>query len=134
MKKDIPAIIAEGIAVAVVKEQNELNEAVWNVYLLNMKKVAIENVLVSSRGYGEKENQKVETSQLRHFIEAIKPKSYQKIEPIIEDVFGISNQYWVSFYENKTLYDKKYIFLAESIKEDNFITIPILNKQGVMIQ
>jgi hypothetical protein len=84
MKKDIPAIIAEGIAVAVVKEQNELNEAVWNVYLLNMKKVAIENVLVSSRGYGEKENQKVETSQLRHFIEAIKPKSYQKIEPIID--------------------------------------------------
>jgi hypothetical protein len=134
MKKDIPSLIAEDIAIAIVKEQNELQENQWNVYLLNMKDKIIENVLVSSRGYGEKENQKVETSQLRHFIESVNARSFQKIEPIIEDVFGITNQYWISFYVDKMLYEKKYIFLPESIREDNFITVPFINKNGVMIQ
>ena len=134
MKKDIPPLIAEGIAIAVVKENNELGEFEWNVYLLNRKKIAIENILISSRGYGEKENQKVETSQLRHFIEILPPESFQKIEPIIEEVFGISNQYWISFYQDEKLYDKKYIFLAESINDANFTTIPLVNKPGVMIE
>jgi hypothetical protein len=134
MKKDIPSLIAEDIAIAIVREQNELQENQWNVYLLNMKDKIIENVLVSSRGYGEKENQKVETSQLRHFIESVNARSFQKIEPIIEDVFGITNQYWISFYVDKMLYEKKYIFLPESIREDNFITVPFINKNGVMIQ
>lgn len=134
MKKDIPPLIADGIAIAVVKENNELGEFEWNVYLLNRKKIAIENILISSRGYGEKENQKVETSQLRHFIEILPPESFQKIEPIIEEVFGISNQYWISFYQDEKLYDKKYIFLAESINDANFTTIPLVNKPGVMIE
>jgi len=32
------------------------------------------------------------------------------------------------------LFDKKYIFLAETIKDENLINIPIINKLGVMIK
>ena len=50
------------------------------------------------------------------------------------DIFGLSNEYWVSFYLSKKMYDKKYIFLPESIKEENFSIVPVLNKRGVMIR
>jgi hypothetical protein len=90
-------------------------------------------VLVTSTGYGELNEEKVRTSTLRHFLDEVAPKSFVKIEPIIEEVFGINNEYWLSFYLNKTMYDKRYVFLAESITEANFTTIPIMNKKGVMI-
>lgn len=134
MIKDIPKLTVEDIAIAIVKEKDEEDEVVWNVYMLNLKDRPIEGVLVTSNGYGEMNGQQVKTSTLRHFLDTIPAKGFSKIEPIIENVFGLSNEYWVSFYLDKVMYDKRYIFLAESIKEENFITIPLLNKRGVMIR
>lgn len=133
MIKDIPELKVENIAVAIIREKNELDETVWNSYLINLKDEKIEGVLVTSTGYGELNDEKVKTSTLRHFLDEVEPHSYVKIEPIIEEVFGINNEYWLSFYLNKTMYDKRYVFLAESITEANFTTIPIMNKKGVMI-
>jgi len=124
---------AEDIAVAVVPEVVE-DQNGWMVYLVNLKNAAIENVLVSSKGYGEIDNRNLRTSELRHYIEKLDAHKFSKIEPIIEDVFGLANEYWVSFYVNKTIYDKKFVFLPESINENNFVTIPFLNKKGVMIR
>lgn len=129
MLEDIKPPIVEDIAVAVIKEDED-----WNAYLLNLKSVAIEGVLVSSRGYGEQDGDTVKTSSLRHFLDVLQPQSFQKIELIPQNLHGISNEYWVSFYLNKKMYDKKYIFLAETIIEDNFRTIPLINKPGVMIK
>lgn len=134
MKKDITYPVVEDVSVAIIKEQNENNETVWNAYLLNLKNNSIEGVLVSSTGYGEINGEKRITSTLRHFLDVIPSRSYSKIEPIIEDVFGLSNEYWVSFYINKVMYDKKYVFLPETINEEYFITVPLLNKKGVMIK
>lgn len=124
---------AEDIAVAVVPELIE-DQNGWMVYLINLKNTTLENVLISSKGYGEMNNKNLRTSELRHYIEKLDAHEYAKIEPIIEDVFGLNNEYWVSFYVNKTIYDKKFLFLPESIQETNFITIPFLNKKGVMIR
>jgi hypothetical protein len=133
MIKDIPELIVENVAIAVVREKNELDETVWNSYLINLKDQKIEGVLVTSTGYGELNEEKVKTSTLRHFLDEVEPMSFVKIEPIIEEVFGINNEYWLSFYLNKIMYDKRYVFLAESITEANFTTIPLINKKGVMI-
>jgi hypothetical protein len=124
---------AEDIAVAVVPEMID-DENGWMVYLVNLKNDTLENVLVSSQGYGEIDNRNLRTSELRHYIEKLEAHKFSKIEPIIEDVFGLANEYWVSFYINKTIYDKKFVFLPESICESNFVTIPFLNKKGVMIK
>jgi hypothetical protein len=124
---------AEDIAVAVVPEMVD-DENGWMVYLVNLKNDTLENVLVSSQGYGEIDNRNLRTSELRHYIEKLGAHKFSKIEPIIEDVFGLANEYWVSFYINKTIYDKKFVFLPESICESNFVTIPFLNKKGVMIK
>lgn len=133
MKKDIELPEVHDVAVAIVKEKNKEGEEVWNSYLINMKEDPIEGVLVSSRGYGEIGGEKRKTSTLRHFLEEIPPNSFKKIERIVEEVFGMFNEYWVSFFLNKTMYDKKYIFVPESITEENYTTIPFLKKKGVMI-
>jgi HJR/Mrr/RecB family endonuclease len=134
MKKDIPFYEVEDVAIAIVKEENELGQTVWNVYMLNLKSNSIEGVLVTSKGYGEMNGEKIKTSTLRHFLDTIGPKSFVKIEPIMEDLFGLNNEYWISFYLNKEIYDKKYIFLAESITDNNLINIPLINRPGVMIK
>ena len=134
MKKDIEHPEVEDIAVAVVKQTNELGEEDWYAYFLNLKNVMVHHVLVTSRGYGMLDNEEIKTSTLRHFLEDVPPMSAMKIELLMDNVFGLSNEYWVSFYIGKTIYDKKYIFLPESIIEDNFTHIPVLETQGVMIK
>jgi len=133
MRKDIEIPVVTEIAVAVVNEVNELNEEEWNVYMINLKSHSIEGILVSSRGYGEIENERRATSELRHFLDVMEPKTFKKIEPIVEDVFCLNNEYWVSFYQDKKMFDKKFIFLPETIRKENCIMVPIINKKGVLI-
>ncbi|SEN76089.1 hypothetical protein SAMN05216436_12155 [bacterium A37T11] len=133
MKKDLPLNIVKDIAIAVVLESETPVNKVWKVYLINLKKVPIENVLVSSKGYGLKDEKRVKTSILRHFIGDVAAQSYAAIEAIDQQVFGLTNEYWLSYYINGTIYDKKFIFLPESIIDDNLIRVPILNKPGVVI-
>jgi hypothetical protein len=133
MKEDITRPEVTEIGVAIVKERNADGEEVWNSYLLNMKDHPIEGVLVSSKGYGEIKGEKRETSMLRHFLDEMDAKTYKKIEPIIEDVFGFFNEYWVSFFDEGKMYDKKYIFVPEAINEAHFTDIPFIKKKGVLI-
>ena len=134
MKKDIPELHVEDIAIAIVKEKDEKDNDVWNSYLINLKNSLIEGVIVTSTGYGELNGESVKTSTLRHFLDEVGPQSYQKIEPLIEEVFQLSNEYWLSFFEGGVMFDKKFIFLPESIKEENFVSIPLLKKKGVLIK
>ncbi|MBL0340191.1 MAG: hypothetical protein IPP71_04285 [Bacteroidetes bacterium] len=138
MLKDIPELRVEDIALAIVPDlriDTEPNEfTIWDVFLINLKKQPIHKVLVSSKGYGSLQGEEVKTSVLRHFIEELEPMSAALVEPIDREVFGLNNEYWVSFYVGKTIYDKKYLFLPESIMVDNFSLIPVLNKTGVMIK
>ncbi len=138
MLKDIPELRVEDIALAVVPDvpvgEKPDEFTVWDVFLINLKKQPIHGVLVSSKGYGSIQGEEVKTSVLRHFIEELEPMSAALVEPIDREVFGLNNEFWVSFYVGKTIYDKKYLFLPESILEDNFSHIPVLNKTGVMIK
>jgi hypothetical protein len=134
MKKDIPELHVEDIAIAIVKEKDENDNEVWNSYVINLKETLIEGVIVTSTGYGEVGGEAVKTSTLRHFLDEIPAQSFQKIEPLIEDVFKLSNEYWLSFFEGGVMFDKKFIFLPETIKEENFVMLPILKRKGVMIK
>jgi len=134
MIKDLPKNIVEDIAVAVALEKESPESKVWYVYVVNLKNHAIENVLVTSKGYGEKDGEQVKTSTLRHMIPLVEANASALIEPIDEQTFGLNNEYWISYYVGKDIYDKKFIFLPESIVESNFIKLPVLNKPGVMIK
>jgi hypothetical protein len=134
MIKDLPQNIVEDVAVAVALEKESAESKIWYVYLINLKDHPIENVLVTSKGYGEKDGEQVKTSTLRHMMQVVDGQSTALIEPIDEQTFGLSNEYWVSYYVGREIYDKKFIFLPESIVEGNFIKLPVLNKVGVMIK
>jgi hypothetical protein len=134
MIKDLPPNVVKDIAVAVALEGENAESKVWYVYLINLKNVPLENVLVTSKGYGEKNGEQVKTSTLRHSFPLVEANSYKLIEPIDEQTFGLNNEYWLSYYIGQEIYDKKFIFLPESIVDDNFIKLPIINKPGVMIR
>lgn len=133
MKKDLPENIVEDISIAVVLENATPSDKVWNVYLINEKKLPLINVIVSSKGYGEKDGVEVKTTVLRHFLGDIEANTSRKIEAIDPQVFGLTNEYWLSYYIDKTIYDKKYIFLPESIVDENLIKVPLVNKAGIVI-
>jgi hypothetical protein len=135
MLKDIHRETVEDIAIAIVPKLPVGDDStdLWEVYVINLKDQPIENVMVSSTGYGLREGEEVRTSVLRHFIGDMEPISYSMIEPIQEDVFGLNNEYWLSYYIGREIFDRKYVFLPESINEDYFTRIPLLNRKGVMI-
>ena len=53
---------------------------------------------------------------------------------IQEQLFGLYNEYWVSFYENGRLLDKKFTFEPNTIKEENTIDLPFIGKKGVLLR
>lgn len=133
MKKDLitPAVI--DVYIAIIQETNELGGEEWTAYLINNRNEKLEGVLISTRGYGEIEGEPKKTATFRHSLDELEPKSFKKIESIPEELFALSNEFWLSFYLNKKMYDKKYIFLPEAISNFNSINIPVINKIGVMI-
>lgn len=133
MKKDLPLNIVEDISIAVVLESSTPDTKNWTVYLVNEKEQPLTNVFVSSKGYGMKDGREVKTTTLRHFLGDIDAKSAVQVEVIDEQVFGLTNEYWLSYYIGTTIYDKKYIFLPESIVDENLSKVPLVNKPGVII-
>jgi hypothetical protein len=136
MKKDIPQYKVEDLAIAIVPRQTEVleEEELWDTYIINLKKEPIKSVLISSRGYGEINGEKMRTTTLRHFFDEIGPKTCMQIEPIQTKLFQLTNEYWVSFVYDDYMYDKKYVFVKGSIEEAHFTTIPLINRKGVMIR
>ena len=127
MKRDIDFPKVEGVQVAVVRKEDG-----WYVYLINKNTFIIENVLVTSRGYGIVEQERRETSVLRHRLGNVVSEASILIEPIDPQVFILNNEYWVSYYIGNQIFDKKFIFIQGSIIEENFTSIPELQLKGVL--
>lgn len=132
MKKDIPFLPVEGVKIAVVKKHDPKAAFDWVVYLLNENAVPISNVFVTSRGYGFKGEEQQKTSTLRHVIGEVSANDYALIESIDPGVFHLNNEYWVSYYINGQVYDKKFIFVPDSITEANMSQIQRLDLAGVL--
>lgn len=133
MRKDIHIPKVVDVSMAVVRE-TEGTEAEWGVYLINKKDVALKNIIIASKGYGVLNDQEVKTSTLRHFVEELAENSFAKVEKIMPDVFGLNNEYRLTFYIDGIIHDRKYIFLPDSIVEENLIQIPLIEKPGIFIK
>jgi hypothetical protein len=132
MKEHITFEPVEGVAIAIATELGELDQPVWNVFLINNNPFPLENVLVASKGYGYLEGEEVKTSVLRHMFEHVEAKSAVKVEPIDPSVFKLTNEFWVSYYIGSKIYDKKYLFVPDSIIPEHLVDIAILNAKGVL--
>jgi len=136
MKEHIKFDPVEGVSVAVVPDEaaaTEEGKAGWQVYLLNDNAYPIHNVIVNSNGYGTRlDGETVRTSTLRHVFAEVGPHSAVPIEPIDPDLFHLNNQYWVSYYRDTQVFDKKFIFVPDSIVPANLTSISLLGREGVL--
>lgn len=137
MKKDILFDPVEGVSIAIIPDDDAAtateNHPGWQVYLLNHNEHALQNVIVSSNGYGtNSEGEPIRTSTLRHVLLEVEPRSAVPVEPIDPAVFHLYNQYWVSYYVGAQIFDKKFIFVPDSIVSGNLTHIALLERSGVL--
>ena len=127
MKKDIDFSPVKKVHVVVAKTDEG-----WKVFIINRNQEKLENVMITSKGYGEKNKEQQKTSVLRHMIPYLETGMYALVEPIDESVFHLTNEYWVSYFIGQQVYDKKFIFVPETIIEDNLIFIEELGMKGIL--
>lgn len=133
MKKDIKFLKVENIGIAIIPETTDTGLKLFTAYLINLKKVNLTGVFVRVKGAGRIKEEEVQTATLRIFFEDIAPQTFMKIDDFEEAATSLSNEYWISFRENGYMYDKKYVFVPESIVENNFTEVPLIEKKGVLI-
>jgi hypothetical protein len=132
MIKDIAIPEVKNVTLAIARTKSILQQDEWRVYLINNNQHPLENTLVASQGYGEKEGEKQKTSTLRHFLETVPANSVALVEPIDTTVFHLNNEYWVSYYIDKQIFDKRFVFVPDTICEENLIYIKELEMEGVL--
>ncbi len=135
MKKDITIPEVENVFMAVVQEwSDEFMEKVWYAYLVNDSDFQLDGVMVVSKAFGTLDGEMKKTSLLRHAFAEIPEVSVAKIELIEKSVLALNNEFMVTFFIGNTLYDKKFIFKANFIKEENQEEVPILFVDGVVVR
>ena len=125
----------ENVSVAIVEIPLENIEKEYIVFLLNFRDDIMVGIIVASTGYGEnpQSGEQVKTSTLRKGIELMLPNEAARIEPIMPDLFDLTNEFWVSFWVNDVMYDKRFIFVPGSINDEAFKLIDILGYKGVIL-
>ncbi|MFD2937924.1 hypothetical protein [Spirosoma flavum] len=132
MKKDINFLPVEGVQIAIARKETLLGGYDWQVYLINQNDVPIKTVFVTSKGYGQKNAEEQKTSTLRHFFVEVLPGAHEIVESIMPDVFHLNNEYWVSYFIGEQIFDKKFIFVPDSIVDKNLVTVPALGLEGIL--
>jgi hypothetical protein len=132
MIRDIKIPEVKNVTLAVARKKNIGESDEWKVYLINANDFALENTLVSSKGYGEKDGEEQRTSILRHFLDIVPGNSAVLVEPIDPAVFHLNNEYWLSYYIQGEIYDKRFVFVPDAIREENISFIKELEMEGVL--
>jgi hypothetical protein len=70
---------------------------------------------------------------MRYFLDDIDSQTAIKVEPINPDLFELNNEYFVVFYNNGIMIDKKLTFKENTITEDRLVQVPVLDCLGVLL-
>lgn len=129
MKKDIEIPVAKDVYVALIHEWNdEFLSKDWNAYVLNDRDTPIEMVMVVSKGFDVERK----TSTMRHGIGVVAAKSFEKIEVVQEDVLSLDNEFFLTYYADNKLYEKRFMFESGSVTAAHLKRIPLIEKDGVL--
>lgn len=128
MKKDINFPKVTDVKIAVGKTIDEKGESDWYVYIINNKPADLSNVMIVSNANEHLDGSGRKTSTLRHFIEGLGANSFAKVERIDPGVFSFYNEFWVSFYIGRELFDHK--FKVEPFNEWELDDIEELDMKG----
>lgn len=127
MKKDINIPQVDNVLVTI----SPIDEK-WEVHIINRNAQPLETLLITSRGYGTQKGEPQKTSLLRHAFPSLAAGEFALVEPIDPSVFHLSNEYWVSYFQDGQMFDKKFIFVPGSINDQNMSYIPELKRNGII--
>ena len=130
MKKDIPVHQVSEVGIAIVPD---FQENISEIFVINSKNQPLTDILICSRAFGEIEGKKIETSTLRYHLKSLESERSVRFEMIENDLLEISNEYWISFFMDGYMYDRKIVFVPGTISLDFFTDIPFTDKKGIMI-
>ena len=135
MKKDIIIPEVKNVFFAAVQEwSDDFMEKVWYAYLVNDSDYLIESVMVVSKAFGTIDGEMKKTSLLRHAFIEVPAVSVVKVEMIEKSVLALNNEFMLTFFMDGKLYDKKFIFKANTINETEVEEVPILFVDGVIVR
>jgi hypothetical protein len=135
MKKDIEIPIVENIFLAAINEwSDDFMEKIWVVYLINDSDFQLDSVMVVSKAFGNIDGEMKKTAAFRHAFIEIPAVSVRKIEMIEKSVLKLNNEFMVTFFIDNKLYDRNYIFRANSITPDYVEEVPHLWVDGVVVR
>jgi len=116
-----------------VQEWNDdFMDKVWYVYLVNDSDFDLESVMVVSKAFGTLNGEMKKTSLLRHAFMHVPSVSVVKIEMLENSVLQLNNEFMVTYFIGSALYDKKFLFNAQTITPDYVEEVPILFVDGVI--
>jgi hypothetical protein len=127
MNKDLPDLEVKNVTVVIKPESGH-----WSVHLINNNDFPIKDILVASQGYGEKSPDREETSIIRQYFDVLAPNSSTQVELIDPAVFHLFNEYGVTYYIDKEIYFKKFVFVPDSIVKQNLVYNPIIGAEVVI--
>jgi hypothetical protein len=135
MKEDITIPKVENVFLAAIQEwSDDFMEKVWYVYLVNDSDFDLNGVMVVSKAFGTLDGEMKKTSLLRHAFQNVPAVSVIKIEMLETNVLRLNNEFMVTYFIGDTLYDKKFIFRAQTITPDYVEEVPILFVDGVIVR
>jgi len=135
MKKDIEIQEVKDVYIAAVLEKAEGHNGCWYIHFINDKNKMLEGIMITSCGYlqTEKGRENV-TSAFRHKVGVVPSKTAVKIEMIDSQVFEIYNEFWVTFFCDNRLMERKFTFGPFSIDENFLEAVPLLKDKGILIR
>jgi hypothetical protein len=131
MKKDIVVPEASGVGIAMVPDMDDKKQRIWSAYLVNQRESTLYNVFIQVSAKGEVRGEEQKTASVRFYVESLEPKKAKKIEVVLHQATKLANQYWISFFDNEVLYDKKVVFAPGSITGANLAMLEVLNLRAV---
>lgn len=135
MNKDIEIKEVKDIAIAATPgEVDEKGEVMWNIYFINLKHTPVENVLINASGSGLIDGEERKTATMRYFLGNMEPRSFKRFELMLAESLALTNLFWVSFFEDGNMLDKKYIFPPGSINPELMTIVPIIRQSGVVLE
>ena len=135
MKSDITIPKVENVFLAAVQEwSDDFMDKVWYVYLVNDSDFNLDGVMVVSKAFGTLDGEMKKTSLLRHAFPSVPSVSVVKVEMLETNVLRLNNEFMVTYFIGDTLFDKKFIFRAQTITPDYVEEVPILFVDGVIVR
>lgn len=129
MKKDIQIPIADKVYVGAIHQWDDqkLNKEWW-VYLINAQNQELEATLLVSKGYGDG----LKTSTMRHGFGTVAPNSATKVEMLQEEVFKLNNEFFLTFFQDGKLFERRFVFESYQLTQVNMVEIPLMDDKGIL--